>query len=306
MAFKSERIIKILAWMSAGHRLTTREMQRRLADDGENVHLRSIQRDIETLEKAGAPIVKVEDGAEHRYGLGRGGYVHLNASTPSTSLLSTHLLKTALPQFRALDDTTEVFSHELIASITLGEYQGATSISSADLDTIITCIVDKHWLRVTYKRTDNTFDIFPYRLIPYFGRLYVAAWNRKHAQYIVLAVDKVRHAESAPRIREVAPDFDLDIFMSNRFGIWDSPHVETIIIHASADIYHEIAPRRWHPSQCLTDLADGGVEIRLRTGISHELVSWILHWAPHLTVVKPKSLREEVRRRLEEALERIS
>ncbi len=317
MATTSKRTIKILGWLSAGYRLSTAEIQARLATDGEHVHLRTIQRDLETIADSGMPLIKIEDGNVHRYGLSKGSALPLGTHTPTTPLLSVYLLKAALPQFQAMevtDDLTallervdkdhpgEVFSTELITSITLGEYQGATQISSDDLDTIITAIVNKQWMRITYKRTNNTFEIYPYRLIPYLGRLYIAAWNRKHSQYITLAADKVRRAESAPRIKEIPPSFSIDAFMSNRFGIWDSPKIETIIIRASKAIYEEIAPRRWHPTQQLTDLPDGGIEIRLRTGISHELVSWILHWAPHMTVVKPRSLKDEVRKRLTEAL----
>lgn len=318
MATTSKRTIKILSWLSAGHRFTTTEIRDRLAKDGEHVHIRTIQRDLKTLEESGTPLTKTADGEHIRYGLNKKhAVVPVGLHTPTTPLLSVYLLKAALPQFQALevtDDLTalldrvdkahpgEVFSTDLIASITLGEYQGATQISSDDLDTIITAIVNKQWLRITYKRTDNTFEIYPYRLIPYLGRLYIAAWNRKHRQFITLAADKVRKADTAPRIKEAAPAFSINDFMSNRFGIWDSPTVETIIIRASKDIYHEIAPRRWHPTQQLTDLADGGIEIRLRTGISYELISWILHWSPHLTVVKPRSLKEEVKKRLTEAL----
>jgi len=32
----------------------------------------------------------------------------------------------------------------------------------------------------------------------------------------------------------------------------------------------------------------------MTTGLSHELVSWVLHWAPHITVIRPEELRTMV------------
>jgi len=37
----------------------------------------------------------------------------------------------------------------------------------------------------------------------------------------------------------------------------------------------------------------------MKAGLSPELVSWVLHWAPDLLVVRPQELRDEVRRRAE-------
>ena len=44
------------------------------------------------------------------------------------------------------------------------------------------------------------------------------------------------------------------------------------------------------------------VEIAFKTAISPELVSWVLHWSPHLKVLKPKKLRDEVIAKLREGI----
>ncbi len=308
------RAAKIIALLSTGYRCTTEEILQHLADADASLRtlsLRTVQRDLADIMEAGIPIVTTQHGTARRYHLARAASLPSMSASMQSPLLAMHMLKAALPQFTALDvgdaiaelvtrldaaAPEEVISNDLVASINVGEYRGVPMLRRESLDAIIRAIVDKQWLRVTYRQSDNVFQAFPYRIIPYLGRLYLAAWNARHEQFFSMALDRVVDVEAISST-DVAPPFSVDAFMANRFGMWSDPRVHDVVVHVSAEAYADIATRMWHPTQQLTDLGDGRLEIRMRTGISHELVSWVLHWTPYIEVVEPEVLRDEVEAR---------
>jgi proteasome accessory factor B len=56
-----------------------------------------------------------------------------------------------------------------------------------------------------------------------------------------------------------------------------------------------VREKRWHPSQQLRDLPDGGVELRLKLSSLGEVQRWILGWGGHATVLEPPELAASVR-----------
>jgi predicted DNA-binding transcriptional regulator YafY len=62
-----------------------------------------------------------------------------------------------------------------------------------------------------------------------------------------------------------------------------------------------IRERNWHESQALEDDADGGVRLRMEVAPEFELKAWIKGFLPHVSVVRPASLRDAIARELAEA-----
>ena len=50
----------------------------------------------------------------------------------------------------------------------------------------------------------------------------------------------------------------------------------------------------WHRSAQLTDLENGGVELRLNVASEVEMRPWVLGWGAQVEVLAPPSLREHV------------
>jgi len=48
-----------------------------------------------------------------------------------------------------------------------------------------------------------------------------------------------------------------------------------------------IREKRWHPSQQLAELEDGGVQLRLKLSSLAEIQRWILSWGGGATVLAP-------------------
>jgi len=189
----------------------------------------------------------------------------------------------------------------LIENITLGQFTGY--VDPDILTSVINAIADKKWLTITYGTPKDRRVVFPARILPYAGRLYVAAWDQKKRSWYSLGVDRILSAVPTAAPPGKAPSFTQDRFMRNRFGIWtgEGAPVE-VVVHVDAELARTFKDRRWHPTQHMQFLDDGVLEIRFTTSISPELVSWVLHWSPHLKVLKPKKLRDEVIAKLREGI----
>lgn len=323
MSPHARRVLKILSWLSAGQRLTTQQILDKLSNEDEDLgecSKRSIQRDLNDIQESGFAVLSERIGNVREYWMERRSHLNMSVGPPPSPVMALHLLKTALPQFRGLNlegvvseqlkalhgvDDAEVFSAELIATTSFGDYIGVSQPDPDILDALIMAIVQKEWIKITY-RSNKTHKIYPCRLLPYRGRLYLASWTPIHKSFVTFSTDQIRSVKTIVENDVNVPKFSIAAFMKDRFGLWSGPDVQEIVIRGSKEVYQEIVTRKWHPTQQVRDLEDGDFEISFKTGLGHELRSWILHWTPHLHVVRPKALRDEIREMHRVALETLT
>lgn len=79
------------------------------------------------------------------------------------------------------------------------------------------------------------------------------------------------------------------------WGVWLShdPPV-TVRLRFSPAAAPRLRETRWHPSQRLTDLAGGGLDLTLTVTSTVELRPWILGWGSLCEVLEPEALRADV------------
>jgi predicted DNA-binding transcriptional regulator YafY len=68
-----------------------------------------------------------------------------------------------------------------------------------------------------------------------------------------------------------------------------------VIIRFDPQVADYIREKKWHPSQEVTALGDGGVELRLRLSSLGEIQRWILSWAGGAVPIAPPELVESIR-----------
>jgi proteasome accessory factor B len=106
------------------------------------------------------------------------------------------------------------------------------------------------------------------------------------------------------RILEVKPTgqafvrphkFSLEKRLRDSFGVLTGPGEFNVVISFDELVADYIREKRWHPSQQLTELEDGGVELRLKLSSLAEIQRWILSWGGRATVLAPVELAESVK-----------
>lgn len=85
------------------------------------------------------------------------------------------------------------------------------------------------------------------------------------------------------------------------FGIIGGPptRVELLLLNPETTAF--LSARRLHPTQRFTKRRDGTTRLTMTDRGTVELASWVLSLAPHVKVLRPRALRDEVRQCLAEA-----
>jgi predicted DNA-binding transcriptional regulator YafY len=78
------------------------------------------------------------------------------------------------------------------------------------------------------------------------------------------------------------------------------------VLRFSGERARWVADQVWHPEQVGRYLEDGSYELRIPYRDQRELVMDILRHGPHLVVMEPASLVDEVKRQLQGALDGYS
>ena len=106
------------------------------------------------------------------------------------------------------------------------------------------------------------------------------------------------------RILEVKPTgqvfvrphrFSLEKRLRDSFGVLTGAGEFDVLIRFDELAADYIREKRWHPSQQLTELEDGGVQLRLNLSSLAEIQRWILSWGGRATVLAPVELAESVK-----------
>ena len=116
------------------------------------------------------------------------------------------------------------------------------------------------------------------------------------------AVERVQKIEVLDQTFEAPADFNVSEFARGAFGIAGGK-AETVELAIGAQISGYIRERVWHESQKLAERADGSLVLTLEVAPGHELKAWIKGLLPHVRVLRPARLREEIARELEAARE---
>jgi predicted DNA-binding transcriptional regulator YafY len=67
-----------------------------------------------------------------------------------------------------------------------------------------------------------------------------------------------------------------------------------VVIRLTARAADYIREKKWHPSQGLRDLKDGGAELKMKLSSLAEVQRWVLSWGGDATILKPVELAESV------------
>ncbi|MDO1559372.1 WYL domain-containing protein [Brevundimonas sp. 2R-24] len=144
--------------------------------------------------------------------------------------------------------------------------------------------------------------IAPFGLM--FGRAnYLVGGDLDSAQPEAPRTFRLDHMEGVTALPDRASppaDFDLQAFASRSFGVYQG-ELEEVVLHIAPDKADEARAWRWHPTQTLTNLADGGVEVRFNSSGMRELAWHLFTWGEAVRIAGPDSLKAEMRQALEAA-----
>jgi len=174
------------------------------------------------------------------------------------------------------------------------------------LDKLVRALVDQHTVRVDYaglwraadETTVHEFD--PYTLAMYRGGLYLIGRSHSYRKIVYLAVERMRGVEILRARFEYPARYSPEKHTEGAFGIVDGEETPVELLILTREGKDLLQSRRLHPTQCFAERPDGTTLLTMTVRGTRELANWVLGMAPHVKVVAPAGLREEVADRLRE------
>ncbi|MCX7273944.1 MAG: WYL domain-containing protein [Burkholderiales bacterium] len=141
-------------------------------------------------------------------------------------------------------------------------------------------------------------EISAQRLVHYRNAWYLEAWCHRSGALRVFAMDAIEGARLIERhARQVAPA-TLDRELGEGYGIYRGKATALAVLRFSADAARWVRAEVWHPQQSITELDDGGLELRIPFGAAQELEMDILRHGEQVEVLEPPALRDRIAGRL--------
>ena len=137
--------------------------------------------------------------------------------------------------------------------------------------------------------------VHPYHLACVENRWYLVGHDTAREAMRNFAMTRMRRVGLLPE-RFIRPkDFRIDDHLKGSFGIFQAGEDLEVVVDFDKWAGELVRERKWHRSQKLGDLPDGGVRLHLRLNNLAEVERWILSWGIHATVQQPQQLRESIR-----------
>jgi predicted DNA-binding transcriptional regulator YafY len=124
-----------------------------------------------------------------------------------------------------------------------------------------------------------------------FGRAnYLVAADRETGRIQTFRLDRMSHVAPQEGVAAPPPDFDLSVFASQSFGIYQD-EIEDVVLRISPQGAAEARGWRWHPTQSFEDQPDGSVIVRFRASGMRELAWHLFTWGEQAVILAPERLK---------------
>ncbi len=274
-------------------------------------------------DKLGAPLVFDKEHNGYRYDTADGRY-HLPGLWFTVEELHAlislnHLLQTLQP---GLLDRPLAPIRARLESILQAEHLGrgeagkririlamsTRTMTMPHFQTVAGAVLQRKRLSIQYYNRDRdqsgTREISPQRLTHYRDNWYLDAWCHQKKALRIFAVECIRQATALQKTVRTVPDTTLNRELASAYGIFAGVPVAIAVLCFSARRARWVADEVWHPEQHSRWLDDGRYELRLPYSRDTELVMDILKHGADVEVIAPESLKDTVKKQLDQARSR--
>ena len=277
------------------------------------VSTKSIQRDIEFMrERLDLPIEYVAGNNGYRYT----GEV---SSFPTMQITEGEIFalvvaEKALQQYRGTS-----FERPLLSAIKKMEQAlpDTISLNLADIeqtisfrtraepildleifDALAKAVAQRQQLELHYRKPGQPAEkrlVDAYHLANINGEWYLFAYDHARKDLRTFVPARIQSVKPTGETFERPQKFSLEKRLRDSFGVLTGPGEFDVLIRFDELAADYIREKRWHPSQQLAELEDGGVQLSLKLSSLAEIQRWVLSWGGRATVLAPIELAELVK-----------
>ena len=282
----ANRLIDILTRLNSGEKLTINMLA-----ESYDAHPKTIRRDLVRLESCNLPIQK------------EGKYFYLDSTYLGKLKLKDIQSFARISGIRHLYPNLDVsFIRELLDS-RVYDAKGYFVEDASQFKTLFEvfgeAIRQHQQIGFLYKGEPRVIE--PYKLVHHHGCWYLAAVRKG-----VLRAYRLSRIELSPHPHELLsfkPDSTILTQLEDEETIWFGQEKQEVILTVHADVALHFQQRQLLPEQqVIKKLDDGGLLLSSRITHHTQLLPLVRYWIPHLKIVSPEGLQDEMELRLKEYL----
>lgn len=155
-----------------------------------------------------------------------------------------------------------------------------------------------------YRKFNGTKGIYmvdPYHLAAWHGDWYLLGYHHRRGHIASFALSRISRIRGTGELFPLPDPQAVRSFLEGGFGIGGTERILDIHLRFAPKVAAYIEGRVWHPTQEIRRRKDGFLDFKIRAVGWQELVRFVLSWQPDVKVIRPVSLRERIREKLQEA-----
>lgn len=166
-------------------------------------------------------------------------------------------------------------------------------------DALAKATAHRQQLELTYRKPGSkqteTRLVDPYHLANINGEWYLFAYDHARKDIRTFVPARIQSVKQTGKTFARPEKFSLDKRLRDSFGVHSGHGEYEVVIRFNAHAADYIREKKWHESQQLRELKNGGVELRLKLSSLVEIERWVLSWGGDAVVLKPRELAGAVR-----------
>ncbi len=174
-------------------------------------------------------------------------------------------------------------------------------------DALAKAVAQRKQLQLHYRKPGQKAEpriIDPYHLANINGEWFLFAFDHARRDIRTFAPARIEAVAQTGKTFERSQSFSLEKRLRDSFGVHAGKGKFEVVIRFAPRAADYIREKKWHPSQTLRDLKDGGVELKMKLSSLAEVSRWVLSWGGEAKILKPKELVESVRAAAQKILDR--
>lgn len=282
----ANRLADILTRLNSGYRLEPNALAKEYA-----THPRTIKRDFDRFEGCNIPLQK------------EGKYYFLDPKYLGQLTFKDIRTFSQISGIQSLYPKLDVsFLRELLDNRVYGAkgYSVEDASQFKELFQIFSKAILKHQkIAFLYKKESRVVE--PYKLLHHHGSWYLAAVRKGE-----LRAYRLSRIELSPHTHELAnykPDPQILSQLEDEKSIWFGQEKLEVILTVHVDVASHFQQRQLLPEQqVIKELDDGNLLLSSRIIHVTQILPLVRYWIPHLKVVNPVGLQEQIEDELKEYL----
>jgi predicted DNA-binding transcriptional regulator YafY len=319
------RTLSIISKLSRYRKSTAKQIKVQLEGEGISVSERTVQRDLKTLLSYKQFQLCADESNPIGWSIDKNARLSLPDFDLTTSITfamaDKHLASMLPPVMRERlepyfktakqflrDESKNIVSHwpEKIVVHTKGLPLHSPNISQSIIEAVYSAALKGKQLSISYHSLKtgkkSSFEFNPYGIVVRNERSYLIGTYEGYSDVRQLAISRIYEAEALYKSALIEPSFSLKNFVvKGEMGgsrndeklvikLWITPFLATILTETPLAKNQDIAPQ-----------GDDFI-VTVSVDDTDELRHWILSMCPHITVLSPISLREEIKETLTNSL----